>query len=199
MFCSTMRSISNNHVRSEADIIVVRQRPGHPSQGLLIWGNTVFPCALGRGGIKALKREGDGATPLGSTRLLYGWFRHGRIESRRSGLALRQITPSDGWCDAPADRNYNRPVTLPYPASSETMERKDRLYDCCIVMDYNIRPRRRGRPGEHRAGDGEEDVAPFHRRECPPFPARCQAPGSRTGTALTRRTGLRRRRPPPNA
>lgn len=145
MFCSTMRSISNNHVRSEADIIVVRQRPGRPSQGLLIWGNTVFPCALGRGGIKALKREGDGATPLGSTRLLYGWFRHGRIESRRSGLALRQITPSDGWCDAPADRNYNRPVTLPYPASSETMERKDRLYDCCIVMDYNIRPRRRGR------------------------------------------------------
>ena len=92
MFCSTMRSISNNHVRSEADIIVVRQRPGRPSQGLLIWGNTVFPCALGRGGIKALKREGDGATPLGSTRLLYGWFRHGKIESRRSGLALRQIT-----------------------------------------------------------------------------------------------------------
>lgn len=123
---------------------MVRQRPGKPTQGLLSWRNQVFPCALGRGGIKAIKREGDGATPLGATRLLYGWFRGGRIESRRSGLTLRQIEARDGWCDAAGDRNYNRPVRLPYPASCETMLRGDELYDCCIVMDYNIAPRRRG-------------------------------------------------------
>jgi L,D-peptidoglycan transpeptidase YkuD (ErfK/YbiS/YcfS/YnhG family) len=124
--------------------IIVRQRPGNVSQGLLTWGQTVFPCALGRGGIRAIKREGDGATPLVPMRLLYGWYRHGKLASLRSGLALRRATSTDGWCDAPADRNYNRPVPLPYPASAETMVRKDRLYDCCIVMDYNIRSRRRG-------------------------------------------------------
>lgn len=124
--------------------IIVRQRPGKPTQGLLAWGQQVFPCALGRGGIRSIKREGDGATPLGSMRLLYGWYRHGKLASLRSGLALKREMLDDGWCDALADRNYNRPVKLPYPASTETMIRKDRLYDCCIVMDYNIKPRRRG-------------------------------------------------------
>ncbi len=139
-----MPSYSKKRDRNEADLLIVRQRPGKPAQGLLTWRGRTFPCALGRGGIRAIKREGDGATPLGRMRLLYGWFRSGTLETRRSGLALRRIAPADGWCDAAGDRNYNRPVTLPYPASCETMMRKDRLYDCCIVLDYNIAPRRRG-------------------------------------------------------
>ena len=128
----------------KAGEIVVRPRPGHPSQGILQWAGMVFPCALGRGGIRAIKREGDGATPLGSMRLLHGYFREGRAAARSSPLPFRPIRARDGWCDAPGDRNYNRQVTLPYPASSETMARKDRLYDCVIVLDHNIRPRRRG-------------------------------------------------------
>lgn len=122
----------------------VRARPGKPAEGLLRFGNTVFFCALGRGGIRAIKREGDGATPLARMRLLHGRFRPGRLATRRSGLALSPIRHDDGWCDAPGDRNYNRPVKLPYPASCEAMERGDRLYDCVIVLDHNIRPRRRG-------------------------------------------------------
>lgn len=51
----------------------------------------------------------------------------------------------DGWCDAPADRNYNRPVRLPYAASTERMWRSDHLYDLVIILDYNIWPRQRGR------------------------------------------------------
>ena len=50
-----------------------------------------------------------------------------------------------GWCEVPDDRNYNRPVRLPYPVSHEYMQRPDRLYDACLVLDWNIRPRRRGR------------------------------------------------------
>ena len=53
-------------------MLTVRARPGHPSQGLLQAGATVFACALGRGGISADKREGDGATPLASMRILSG-------------------------------------------------------------------------------------------------------------------------------
>ena len=48
-----------------------------------------------------------------------------------------------GWCEVPADRNYNRPVRIPYGASHERMKRDDRLYDACLVLDWNIRPRRR--------------------------------------------------------
>ena len=45
----------------------------------------------------------------------------------------------------PDDPNYNRPVKMPYAASHEHMLREDDLYDACIVLDWNIRPRRRGR------------------------------------------------------
>src|SRR5690606_13656678 len=34
---------------------------------------------------------------------------------------------------------------MPYGASHERMKRDDRLYDACLVLDWNIRPRRRGR------------------------------------------------------
>lgn len=122
----------------------MRARPGKAAEGLLEAGGQVFRCALGRGGIKALKREGDGGTPLGRMRLVSGYYREGRLASLRSGLALSRIGPGDGWCDAPADPNYNRPVTMPYRASHERMTRDDRLYDCCIVLDYNLLPRRRG-------------------------------------------------------
>jgi L,D-peptidoglycan transpeptidase YkuD (ErfK/YbiS/YcfS/YnhG family) len=57
------------------------------------------------------------------------------------------MTPIDeklGWCDAASDRNYNRPVSLPYPAGAEAMRRADYLYDYCLVLDWNIVPRRRG-------------------------------------------------------
>ena len=104
----------------------------------------VFPCALGRGGIRAWKREGDGGTPLADMRLLLGYIRQGRF-SYRSALPLRRISPSLGWCEVPADRNYNRPVRIPYAANHERMMRDDHLYDACLVLDWNIRPRVRGK------------------------------------------------------
>ena len=125
--------------------LTVRARPGNPSQGFLIAGGTVFPCALGRGGISANKREGDGATPLGAMRILSGYFRGDHVAARRTRLTMRQIHPGLGWCEVPDDRNYNRPVRIPYGASHETMRRADRLYDYCLVLDWNISPRRRGR------------------------------------------------------
>jgi L,D-peptidoglycan transpeptidase YkuD (ErfK/YbiS/YcfS/YnhG family) len=125
-------------------LLTVRARPGVPTQGLLNVGGVIFPCALGRGGISAGKREGDGATPLGAMRLLSGYIR-GRRFGHSSQLPLEPITATLGWCEVPDDRNYNRPVAMPYAASHERMLRPDNLYDACIVLDWNIRPRRRGR------------------------------------------------------
>ena len=58
---------------------------------------------------------------------------------------MRAIRRHDGWCDAPADRNYNRPVRLPYAASAERLWREDELYDVVVILNYNVRPRSRGR------------------------------------------------------
>lgn len=122
----------------------MRRRPGHPSKGLMNIGGTVFPCALGRGGIVTNKREGDGGTPRARMRILGGYHRRDHFPAGATRLALKPITLTLGWCEVPDDRNYNRPVKMPYAASHETMRRDDRLYDVCLVLDWNIRPRRRG-------------------------------------------------------
>ncbi|PAP93801.1 L,D-transpeptidase family protein [Mesorhizobium wenxiniae] len=154
MICSVARSYKKKRACNEASaflrkglrVLTVRARPGHASQGLLQAGKLVFSCALGRGGISAGKREGDGATPLGSMRILSGYFRNDHFSgSRKTRLAMAPIGPDLGWCEVPDDRNYNRPVRIPYGASHERMLRTDRLYDACLVLDWNISPRRRGR------------------------------------------------------
>ncbi len=133
--------------RRKAPVIVVRARPGNPMQGLISVNGRVFACALGRGSISTLKREGDGATPLAMLRPLGVFYRSDRRLSAvtRTPLKTAPIRAGIGWCDAPGDPNYNRPVRLPYQASHEEMLRGDGLYDVCVVLDWNMRPRRRGR------------------------------------------------------
>ncbi len=53
---------------------------------------------------------------------------------------MKPLAPTDGWVDDPRDANYNRPVSLPYPASAERMWREDGLYDALVVIGYNMEP-----------------------------------------------------------
>jgi L,D-peptidoglycan transpeptidase YkuD (ErfK/YbiS/YcfS/YnhG family) len=62
----------------------------------------------------------------------------------RTPLPARPLRPSDGWCDEPRDRNYNRFVRHPYPASAERLWRQDCLYDLIVILAHNFRPRLRG-------------------------------------------------------
>ncbi len=112
--------------------------------GVLQLGGLRFACALGRSGCRAMKREGDGATPLGSFRLDHVFWRADRAPRPRTGLPVTPIRYQDGWCDAISDRNYNRRVHHPYPASAERLWREDRLYNIVVVLDHNQRPRIRG-------------------------------------------------------
>lgn len=114
------------------------------TRGVVKLGGLAFPCALGRSGRSVRKREGDGATPVGRWRLMAALYRPGRIRRPPTGLPVRPVSPDDGWCDAPADRNYNRPVRHPYPASAERLWREDGLYDLVVVLSHNARPRVRG-------------------------------------------------------
>lgn len=129
----------------ERTTYTVRTRPGQRTQGLLRAGTLVVPCALGRSGINANKKEGDGATPLGIWRVVEVRYRPDRLQRPRTRLPLWPTRPKDGWCDASSDRNYNCAVTLPYPQSAETMWREDHLYDLVVILDHNARPRARGR------------------------------------------------------
>ena len=126
-------------------VITVCARPGRQAEGLLRFGGQVFRCALGRSGISVFKREGDGATPLARMRLCRGYIKPGITPVARTLLPMAATRDSDGWCDAVFDRNYNRPVRLPYARSAERMLRKDQLYDVCVVLDWNIGSRRQGR------------------------------------------------------
>ncbi|MEN3209384.1 L,D-transpeptidase family protein [Methylorubrum populi] len=128
-------------------LLRVRPLPGDPTRGTLIAGGAVIPCALGRSGITARKREGDGASPRGVFRLRGGFYRPDRFPVRPvSALPLRATRPDDGWCDAPQDRRYNRPIRLPSTAASaEQLWRDDGLYDLVIDLDYNRGPIRPGR------------------------------------------------------
>lgn len=102
-------------------------------------------CALGRGGIRARKQEGDGVTPAGIWPIRRVLYRPDRVAKPRTKLPVATIGERDGWCDDPADPAYNQPVTLPYAASHEEMWREDALYDLVAILGYNDDPPEAGR------------------------------------------------------
>ena len=109
------------------------------------FGDCRVRCAIGKGGIVSDKREGDGGSPSGRWPLRRLLYRPDRLARPHTGLPIREIAPNDGWCDAPGDPNYNRPVTLPYDASHERLWREDHLYDLVVVLGHNDDPPAPGR------------------------------------------------------
>jgi L,D-peptidoglycan transpeptidase YkuD (ErfK/YbiS/YcfS/YnhG family) len=103
----------------------------------LRFGGRRFACALGRGGIRRAKREGDGATPAGVHRIVGALFRPGRIARAALPDWALPIRPRDLWCDAPGHRDYNKLVRAPFPASAESLRRADPLYDLILITDWN--------------------------------------------------------------
>ena len=99
-------------------------------------------AVLGRGGVKAAadKREGDGATPAGTWPIRRVFYRPDKGPRPTTAFPVSPIGPDDGWCDAPDDAAYNRPVGLPYPASAERLWRGDDLYDLLVVLGHNDDP-----------------------------------------------------------
>lgn len=108
--------------------------------GWLAAGDIRVRCALGPAGVALDKREGDGATPIGAFAIRRALYRPDRLTAPQTRLPVAPITQADGWCDAPDDPQYNRPVVLPYPASAERMWRDDHLYDVCVILGHNDDP-----------------------------------------------------------
>lgn len=121
----------------DREILTLRAAPGE-TNAVARFGPFDIPVALGRSGIRADKREGDGATPSGTFRFLRVYYRPDRLTPPETRLPVTAMDPDLGWCDDPADpANYNRPVRLPYGGSHERMWREDHLYDLVVELDHN--------------------------------------------------------------
>jgi len=123
--------------------LLVRPRPGNQRQAILQAGSLTFRAALGRSGRTSRKREGDGATPIAVMPILFGYRRGDRGPLPATPLAMRRSRTDMLWCDAVSDPNYNRPVRAPFGPSHEKLARADELYDVCLVLDWNLRCRKR--------------------------------------------------------
>jgi len=126
-------------------IIDVRRRPGNRRQCLIAAGPWRIRGALGRSGIKANKREGDGATPSGCFHPRRLWWRLDRLTRPATSLSVRSIGPMDGWCENPTERRYNCAIKLSPGQPGDRLRRADGLYDMVIEIDHNTRPRTAGR------------------------------------------------------
>jgi L,D-peptidoglycan transpeptidase YkuD (ErfK/YbiS/YcfS/YnhG family) len=105
-------------------------------------GGTSHPCLIGRSGAvpASEKREGDGATPLGTWPIRGALLRPDRGITPPARLSWRWLRPDDGWSDDARDPAYNRPVRHPHPFSAERLWREDGLYDAIVWLGHNEPP-----------------------------------------------------------
>jgi L,D-peptidoglycan transpeptidase YkuD (ErfK/YbiS/YcfS/YnhG family) len=107
----------------------------------MVCGPLRLPCALGRGGVTWLKREGDGATPVGRYPLEELIVRRDRLPGPRTCVPARAMRPTDAWEEEPRSGRYNRLVHRHAAAAGDRLWREDRLYDVVGVLGWNRRER----------------------------------------------------------
>jgi L,D-peptidoglycan transpeptidase YkuD (ErfK/YbiS/YcfS/YnhG family) len=126
-------------------LIRVRTTPGNRTRGVVLAGGLAIPVVLGRTGIRANKREGDGGTPRGCFRLRRLWWRPDRSPRPPTLLPVSRIDGAVAWCEDTHDRRYNRPFRRSASEPGDRLWRDDHLYDWIIEIDHNTRPRIAGR------------------------------------------------------
>ncbi len=120
--------------------ILVTPDPADPRRGTLRYGALAFRCALGKGGVRADKRESDGATPRARMALRRVFYRPDRMARPATKLPTEALAPEDGWCDDPRSVDYNRRIVLPCAARHEKLWRDDRIYDVVVELGWNDAP-----------------------------------------------------------
>ena len=105
--------------------------------GLLRFQGGIYRCAIGKGGIRTDKREGDGATPTGLLPLRRLLYRADRLAPLHAAVPVAPIAPDDGWCDDTNHADYNTQIRLPHPARHEELWRADAVYDVIGVLGWN--------------------------------------------------------------
>jgi L,D-peptidoglycan transpeptidase YkuD (ErfK/YbiS/YcfS/YnhG family) len=125
---------------SDQDLLIVQAASAETSLGWATLGERRWRCAVGAGGIREDKVEGDAATPAGTFPLRRILFRNDRLVLPKVRLPAKPIAEHDGWCDDPRSSTYNRLVRIPNEWSHERLWREDGLYDLVVVVGYNDDP-----------------------------------------------------------
>lgn len=106
----------------------------------------IFRCATGRGGIRVMRQEGDGSTPVGMFPLREIFYREDRLAKpiidliQSIPLPSQAIKPTDGWCDDSHSPDYNRLIQRPYGFGHECLWREELVYDIILPLGYNDNP-----------------------------------------------------------
>jgi len=117
----------------------------------LVWGELdpqgrfwvkgeAYRVAIGAGGVRPLKQEGDLATPVAEMPVRRVFYRADRIPKPRAAVPVIALAPDDGWCDDPSSEFYNCQVRLPHAARHEVLWREDFVYDLLAVLGWNDAP-----------------------------------------------------------
>jgi L,D-peptidoglycan transpeptidase YkuD (ErfK/YbiS/YcfS/YnhG family) len=109
-------------------------------EGRLRFRGEDFRAAFGRGGIRAEKHEGDGATPAAVLPLRRVLYRADRVARPLATVPTEPLAATDGWCDDPTHPDYNRQIVLPHQARHEELWRRDAMYDLIGVLGWNDSP-----------------------------------------------------------
>src|SRR3989344_2315937 len=111
------------------------------SNGVLSFGGKAYRCALGKGGVRSDKAEGDGATPVGCFPIRKVFYRPDRsAHAPLTVFPTQALLQDDGWSDDVHLPEYNTFVKLPYGGSHEKLWRDDHLYDLIVTLGYNDDP-----------------------------------------------------------
>jgi L,D-peptidoglycan transpeptidase YkuD (ErfK/YbiS/YcfS/YnhG family) len=128
--------------------------------GRFVLRGEMYRAALGRGGVRADKSEGDGATPPGILPLRRVLYRADRGAMPACAVPVELLAPDDGWCDDLTHRDYNRMVRLPHTGRHERLWRDDGIYDLIGVLGWNDAPVERGRGSAIFLHVARPDLAP---------------------------------------
>ena len=113
---------------------------------LLVKNNHLFikdkklQCAIGRGGLKKNKVEGDLSTPIGAFKFNKIYYRADKLGETNFEIDSSIIQKNDGWCDDERSKFYNQYIQFPFNESAEHLYREDDIYDILCVLNYNTSP-----------------------------------------------------------
>lgn len=115
--------------------------------------DAIYPCSIGKHGVRVNKKEGDYATPAGRFLIREVFYRADKLsvdeinqlkKMQDRGFSVNALTQDDGWVDDVKSPYYNQFVkisTLKNKSTSyENLWRDDGSYDIIVVVGYNDDP-----------------------------------------------------------
>ena len=119
-------------------------RTWHRKDGCWVGSGGPYVARLGKSGLSANRREGDGTTPAGTFRI--GRTMYGNAPNPGVRFPYHRLRCGDWWDEDPTSPTYNSfqhvhcGTTPPFAGESEGMWQQPSPYPYLAVIEYNTRP-----------------------------------------------------------